>query len=318
MPARPARPPLGSRFALAGRLQLVPAGGSPRVAGYSFDVVRTYRHDRRAYTQGLFFHEGRLYEGTGLYGESSLRETELQGDEQKVVRMRPLPARLVLEAPQQRQQLSGLGATPTRPRYIDDVRRRGLAFGEGIAIAGSQVFQLTWVEGLCFVWDLRTWDAPLKTFTYTGEGWGLTFDGTHLIMSDGSSSLQFRDPATFSVVKTIQVADPRGNVPVPRLNELEYVDGRVFANVYETRHIVVIDPADGRVEGYLFLDPEASGYSGPGWKALMSRDEWNGLGAGEVANGIAHDSGAKRLVITGKNWPTLYEIRLRQVTPDLR
>jgi glutamine cyclotransferase len=239
---------------LAAWAQLQPQrAGSPT----GFEVVASYPHDPAAFTQGLAFHSGRLYEGTGLYGASTLRRVDLASG--RTEKQRAL-----------------------NQRY----------FGEGIAILDTEIYQLTWQNGVVIVYDLETFEVE-RTMPYEGEGWGLTHDGEHLIMSDGSAIIRFRDPQTFGVIREVEVRD-RG-VPVPKLNELEYVDGEIWANVWYDDRIARIEPASGEVQGYLDLSalyPAAS------------------RGSEAVLNGIAYDPAQKRLFVTGKNWPQLFEIAI--------
>jgi glutaminyl-peptide cyclotransferase len=223
----------------------------------SFEVVAVYPHDPNAFTQGLAIEDGRLYEGTGQYGASTLRRVDLATG-------RP-----------EKQRALG-------PRY----------FGEGIAILDGLVYQLTWQSGVVVVYDLETFDV-VRTMQYDGEGWGLTHDGRQLIMSDGSATIRFRDPATFAVTREIEVrAD---GVPLTRLNELEYVDGEIWANIWYDDRIVRIAPDDGAVSGFIDL------------AALYPK---SARGSEAVLNGIAYDAAAERLFVTGKNWPQLYEIEI--------
>lgn len=228
----------------------------PTAPTVTVQQVRSYPHDSTAFTQGLVWHEGRLYESTGRYGQSSLRIVELE------------TGRV--------QQKVDLAQT---------------YFAEGLAAVGDTLYQLTWKEGVAFIYnagDLR----PLGQIAYTGEAWGLTSDGRRLIVSDGSSYLTFVNPDSFSVDTTVRVTD--GGTPVDQLNELEWVRGEVWANVWHTNQIVRIDPATGRVKGRLDLsalipqvsDPEA------------------------VLNGTAYDPQRNRLLVTGKLWPRLYEISI--------
>ena len=235
---------------------------SVRIPVCSYEVVRSYRHDPEAYTQGLVFHNGRLFEGTGLLGRSSVREVDL--DSGQVVR-----------------QLQ-----------IDDK-----LFGEGIAIVETRLFQLTWRSHNGFIYDLRTF-APVGEFTYEGEGWGLTYDGRHLVMSDGSARLRFIDPDSFVVVRRLKVH--AGGRPVARLNELQYVDGEIFANVYQTDRIARIDPETGELVAWIDLAD------------LLAREDRTP--SADVLNGIGYDAETGRLVVTGKFWPRLYEIRLVSAT----
>lgn len=234
----------------------------PRVA--RFTVVKSWAHDPGAFTQGLEFEKGRLYEGTGGDGKSSLREVALETG--AVVRMATLPPNL---------------------------------FGEGITVLGNRIYQLTWKSRKGFVYDLTTF-KPVSEFTYDGEGWGLANDGSSLIMSDGTANLYFRDPSTFAVTRTVEVRD--GSKPVSPLNELEWVNGEIYANVWQTDSIVRINPQSGAVVGWinlrgLFSGSDRGRYLQPGQ-------------AVDVLNGIAYDDSTRRLVVTGKWWPRIYQITI--------
>ena len=187
----------------------------PPVPTYGYQVVRSYPHDRGAFTQGLIFHDNVFYEGTGLNGQSGIRKVKIETGE--VLQARPLS-----------------------PEY----------FGEGITEWKGQILQITWRSEVGFVYDMKTFE-PIKQWTYEGEGWGLTHDDTRLIMSDGSSALRFIDPATLKETGRITVRDANG--PVDRLNELEYVKGEILANVWTTDRIARISPKDGRVTGWIDL-----------------------------------------------------------------
>ncbi len=233
-------------------------GGRPRPAAqsipvYSYRVVQAYPHDAAAFTQGLVYTDGVLYEGTGLYGGSSLRRVDLESG--TVLQQHDLPSQY---------------------------------FGEGIVVLSDTIVQLTWREHVAFVYRRETF-SPTATFGYATEGWGLTDDGQRLIMSDGTSWLYFRDRETFSETGRIQVVGDQG--PVVRLNELEYIAGEVYANVWLTDRIARIDPATGQVTAWIDL----AGLRPPG---------------ADVLNGIAHDADGDRLFVTGKLWPYLYEIEL--------
>lgn len=222
----------------------------------SVEQVRSYPHDSTAFTQGLVWRDGRLYESTGRYGESTLRLVELE------------TGRVLQQA--------SLGA-----QY----------FAEGLTTVGDTLYQLTWKEGVAFLWDPQTL-RQIGQVQYNGEGWGLASDGRRLIVSDGSSYLTFVDPVTFQVDTTLRVTD--GGRPVDQLNELEWVKGEVWANVWHTQRIARIDPATGRVKGWLDLAPLIPPVAD----------------AEAVLNGIAYDEAADRLLVTGKLWPVLYEIRV--------
>jgi glutamine cyclotransferase len=225
---------------------------------YTVEVVAVYPHDPGAWTQGLVYVEDEFYEGTGLWGGSSLRRVDPQtGIASKLVR---LPSEL---------------------------------FGEGITVLDDRVFQLTWKAGRAFMYDLHTFDV-LKEFAYDTEGWGLTHDGTELIMSDGSATLYYRDPQTFEVTGRISVHDENG--PVAMLNELEFVEGTIFANVWLTDRIAMIDPETGVVKGWV----DAQGL-------LEPSDVDKGA---DVLNGIAYDASQGLLFLTGKLWPKIFAVRL--------
>ncbi|HEX8429801.1 MAG TPA: glutaminyl-peptide cyclotransferase [Longimicrobium sp.] len=219
-------------------------------------AVRSYPHDPTAFTQGLVFRNGELLESTGRFGESSLRRVKLETGE--VLQQVAVPKEY---------------------------------FAEGLAVIGDRAFQLTWQNGVGFIYDLTTFQRT-GTFAYQGEGWGLTTDGTSLILSDGSSVLRFLDPATFAVTRTVEVQD--GGNFVDQLNELEWVRGEIWANVWHKDVIARIDPRDGRVRGWLDVGqllPEAT-----------ARDPE------AVPNGIAYDPATGRLFVTGKLWSRLFEI----------
>ncbi|OGI61478.1 MAG: glutamine cyclotransferase [Candidatus Muproteobacteria bacterium RBG_16_60_9] len=229
------------------------------VPTYGYDVVNTWPHDPNAYTQGLTVKDGVLYESTGRYGASSLRIVDLAtGRIEKSVN---LPAKY---------------------------------FGEGIAVLGDRLFQLTWREHIGFIYDRHTL-ARLGEFSYDGEGWGLTTDGRSLILSDGTDRLRFLDAQSFRVHRTLKVRD-RGE-PLRNLNELELVNGEILANVWQSNAIARIDPDTGQVRGWIDL------------RGLLNVDT-----ADAVLNGIAYDEARDRLFVTGKLWPALFQIRLRQ--PD--
>ena len=229
-----------------------------QVVSYSYRVVRSYPHDRSAWTQGLVYKDGLLLESTGLYGHSSLRKVRLETGE--VTELKALP---------------------------DEY------FGEGIALFDDRVVQLTWRSRIGLVYDASSLES-VGSFAYSTEGWGLTHDGERLIMSDGSATLRFLDPTTFQLTGQLDVRDDRG--PVTQLNELEYVRGAVYANVWQTDLIVIISPRTGRVVGRADL------------AGLLTQGE---LGQGaDVLNGIAYDPDSDRLFVTGKLWPRVFEIVL--------
>lgn len=225
------------------------------VAGYR--VVHVFPHDPQAFTQGLVYLDGVFYEGTGLNGRSSIRKVKIENGQ--VLQLQKLD-----------------------PQY----------FGEGIAVLGDTLFELTWQSGIGFLYDRASFQRK-GTFTYRGEGWGLTHDGKRLIMSDGSAFLRFLDPATQKLLSRLEIRD--GASPVPNLNELEYVKGEIFANVWQTNRIARISPKTGRVTGWIDLT------------GLLSAREAEGV---DVMNGIAYDAARDRLFVTGKLWPKVFEIRI--------
>ena len=226
---------------------------------FGYRVVTEYPHDRRAFTQGLAYVDGVLYEGTGLYGESTVRRVDLATGE-------------VLQA----------------------VRLSKEYFGEGIAVLGDRIYQLTWENGVCIVLDRETFELQ-EAFTYQTEGWGLTTDGERLIMSDGTNRLFIRDPETFAELDTIDVFD--GPRAISNLNELEIVEGEIWANVWQTDRIVRIDPETGHVTGWIDLS------------GLLSEKDRERHPV-DVLNGIAYDPETDRLFVTGKLWPKLFEIEI--------
>ncbi len=232
-----------------------PADTTP--VNYTYEVVNMYPHDPDAFTQGLIMENGVLYEGTGLYSSSTLRRVDLE-----------------------------TGNVLQSHALSNDV------FGEGITVFGSKIIQLTWQSRKGFVYDKQSFDL-LEEFDYSTEGWGITTDGTQLIMSDGTANLYFLDPETFEVTGQIEVRN--GTAPVIRLNELEYIDGEVYANVWQTDKIAIINPDTGQVTGWIDL----AGIYNPETHS-----------SGNVLNGIAYDSEGDRLFVTGKRWSQLFQIKL--------
>lgn len=229
-----------------------------RVPVYGYEIVRSYPKDPMAFTQGFQYQDGYLYESTGLYGQSSLRQVELETG--RVLRRVNLP---------------------------------GTYFGEGLAIVGDQIYQLTWREQTAFIFDLETC-RRIGALSYDGEGWGLAFDGAHLVMSDGTTRLRFLAPDTFDHVRSVDVrAD---GVPVDGLNELAWIDGRIWANIFHTNRLARIRPDTGEVTAWVDL----SGLPLPEHRT----------GREDVLNGIAHDSENDRLFVTGKRWSRVYHIRV--------
>jgi glutamine cyclotransferase len=225
---------------------------------YTYKVINTFPHDQKAFTQGLVFENGVLYEGTGLPGRSTLRKVELETG--NILKMYKLS-----------------------PEF----------FGEGITIYRDKIIQLTYKENVGFVYNKDTFEL-LRKFNYPTEGWGITHNGTHLITSDGTPTLYFLDPETFEQVRRIIVYDR--DVPLWSLNELEYVEGQIYANVWGTDRIAIIAPETGRVTGWIDM------------KGLLPRQDHTGYE--DVLNGIAYDQKSGRLFVTGKFWPKLFEIKL--------
>jgi glutamine cyclotransferase len=223
-----------------------------------YEVDSMYPHDSDAFTQGLVFHDGVLYEGTGLYGESTIRTVDLLTGE--TIRLYRL-----------------------NPEY----------FGEGITVLEGRVYQLTWKSFTGFIYNASNLEK-IDSFTYSGEGWGLTHNGSHLIMSNGSSILRFLDPSTMSETRTLKVT--YNGKPVTKLNELEHIDGLIYANVWQTESIAIIDPDSGQVEGWLEMG---------GLKNLLDYQE--GI---DVLNGIAYDG--NNVYVTGKLWPNIFVISINK------
>jgi glutamine cyclotransferase len=228
----------------------------PQLIGYK--VVASYPHDPTAFTQGLLWHEGALYEGTGLEGRSSIRKLEFPSG--RVLRQKPLNSQF---------------------------------FGEGLALVGKRLVQLTWQSGRGFVYDLDTF-RQIGEFRYDTEGWGLTYDGKMLIMSDGTDTLTYLDPETFEPKKRLRVTF--GGQPLKHLNELEWINGEIWANVWMTNQIARISPTTGAVKTYLDLT------------GILPRAQQTG--SEDVLNGIAYDPVKKRIWVTGKLWPRIFEIRV--------
>ena len=235
------------------------SAGHAAVAVYGYEVVHTYPHDRHAFTEGLFYLDGYLYESTGLEGQSTIRK--VRPETGIVVRRVDLPKDL---------------------------------FGEGIVSLGKRLYSLTYKSETGFVRALDTFTVE-RRFSYRGEGWGLTQDGQRIIMSDGSAELRFLDPATLAETGRLTVR--LDGKPLRNLNELEWIRGEIYANVWQTNFIVRIDPASGEVRSVIDLT------------GLLPAEE-SVPGETDVLNGIAYDARADRLFVTGKNWPHLYEIRL--------
>ena len=224
---------------------------------YTCTVVNAYPHDRNAFTEGLVIADGVLYESTGLYGSSTLRRVDLETG-----------------------------------NVLQEVALPNQFFGEGITIVNDTIIQLTYREHMGFIYDKNSLSL-LSNFSYSTEGWGITFDGNRLIMSDGTDNLYFLDPATHQNIGHVAVHD--GNISVSELNELEYVKGDVYANIWPQQKIAIINPETGQVKA---------------WINLTQLENSMALNAENVSNGIAYDAKNDKLFVTGKNWPQLFEIKL--------
>jgi len=248
------------RYLLIAAVLLLAAceASEPKVPIYGYKVVQAYPHDSNAYCQGLLIDKGQLYESTGKEGQSTVRRVALETG--------------VVES---------------------SARLPGRLFGEGLAMHGGELYQLTWHAGRVHVFDPGSLEI-VRTMRYAGEGWGITSDGEQLIMSDGSSYLAFRDPETFKLTRRLQVTIL--GTPLDQLNELEWVDGEIWANRWKHDYIVRIDPATGEIVGSIDL------------RGLY---DYRSIGSNDaVLNGIAYDAQAKRLFVTGKLWSKLFEIEL--------
>jgi glutaminyl-peptide cyclotransferase len=244
------------RFALA---LLAAASVRAETPVQSYKVVATYPHDPKAFTQGLEYRDGVLYEGTGLNGSSSIRRVDLLSG--RVLKIQPISS---------------------------------LYFGEGITLIGNRLFELTWQSGVAFVYDAKTFQQ-METFHYSGEGWGLTHDASRIIMSDGTPALRYLDPATFRELSRIQVRD--AGRPVGNLNELEYIEGEIWANIWMTDVIARIDPRTGNVKSWVNM----AGLLKPSERTPET----------DVLNGIAYDAQRKQIFVTGKRWPKLFQIQVK-------
>jgi glutamine cyclotransferase len=238
---------------------LLPAIASAALPTYDFKVVRSYPHDTQAFTEGLLYRDGVLYESTGLNGKSSIRKVDLASGQ--VLQSKDIP-----------------------PQY----------FGEGLTAWGDTLVGLTWQTQTGFVFDLKTFELKSQ-FAYPGEGWGLTHNGKELIMSDGTSTLRFLDPKTFLEVRRVKVT--ADGIAVDQLNELEVVEGEIYANIWHTNTIARIDPATGRITGWIDF-------------SKLYPDAGKGYNSENVMNGIAYDAEKKRLFVTGKLWPKIYEVKI--------
>jgi glutamine cyclotransferase len=240
------------------RFVIIYSDAAPKRNGYK--VINSYIHDKEAFTQGLVYENGIFYEGTGQSGSSNLRKVE-----------------------------------PETGKVLFQLNLEPPLFGEGIAIQGERIFQLTWESKVGFVYDKSTM-KQINKFYYQTEGWGLTTIGDKLVMSDGSNILYFMEPDQFSVISKLEVYD--NEKKVDKLNELEYINGEIWANIWQTDLIARIDPASGKVIAYIDL------------KGILSdKDTDTNI---NVLNGIAYDQAGKRIFVTGKNWPKLFEIRITE------
>ena len=251
------RPILTSLTSLFLSLTFAACSGGENTRSVSYDVTDHFPHDPTAYTQGIVREDGVLFESTGLYGHSEVRRVDIRSG--RVLASRPLPSD---------------------------------RFGEGLALLKGRLYQLTWKEGVAYSYDAATL-TPGDSCSYAGEGWGLTTDGTALIMSDGSDSLRVLSPATFQIQRVLHVRYK--DAPIYKLNELEYLHGEVLANIYQSNWVLRIDPATGVVRevidfGDLYPERPATA---------------------DVMNGIAIAPDGKQLLLTGKFWPTLFQVRLR-------
>ncbi len=242
----------------------IPSGIAAPLA-LSFNIINQFPHDTSSFTEGLEMHNGKLYESGGDYESSVLQ----YGDHKTGV------------------------ATERHKMGTDKI------FGEGVTILKDKIYQLTYQTNTCYVYDIKDITKPIKTFTWPHEGWGMTNNGTDLIIDTGSPNLYFVDPETFKVKSTVNVVDNRG--PVAQINELEYIDGFVWANVWNTNRIIKIDPESGHVVGEMFLSSIASSDG-----RLLN----GGFENTDVMNGIAYDSTSKMLLVTGKRWPKLFEVKI--------
>jgi glutamine cyclotransferase len=230
------------------------------VPSYSYEVVNTYQHDIEAFTQGLQVVDGYFIEGTGLEGKSELRKVDIKTG-----------------------------------KVLKSVKLADYYFGEGIAVLDGKIYQLTYTSGIGFVYDLNTF-AKIDSFRYEGEGWGMTTDGTSLIFSNGTNKIQYLDPVTKQVTKTIDVHE--GEFSVENINELELINGELFANIWQTDRIIRIDLSTGNIIGSI----DMFGILPPSERSMKT----------DALNGIAYDVKADRIFVTGKNWPKVFEIKLKK------
>jgi glutamine cyclotransferase len=226
---------------------------------YNYEIIEAYPHDQAAFTQGLVFVDGFLFEGTGLYTQSTLRKVELETG-----------------------------------KVLKNISLADQYFGEGITIMNNKIIQLTWRSNIGFVYEKDSFEL-ISEFTYQTEGWGITNDGSQLIMSDGTSTLFFLDPETFNIIKQVQVIDQE---LVSKLNELEYIQGQIWANIWQQDKIAIINPQTGKVEA---------------WVDLIGINEEDRQDPNKVLNGIAYDSERDRIFVTGKKWSKLFQIEIKKI-----
>lgn len=255
---------LSSAVSLPAAAVVICSACSGTTAAHDYEVVRQFPHDTGAYTQGLVYEGGELYESTGRLGFSQLRQVDL-----------------------------------TTGQVLGAVSLANDRFGEGLALLNGKLYQLTWKSGVAYVYEAQTLTL-VDSLTYQGEGWGLATDGTSLIMSDGTSTLRYRDPETFDVVREVTVTDK--GLPLRQVNELEYVTGDLYANVYQSDWLVKIDPESGEVLQWIDL------------AGLLPADQRTTTT--DVLNGIAYDADSGHLLVTGKLWPAMFELRLRSATGE--
>ena len=232
---------------------------APSVPVDGYEVVATFPHDKEAFTEGLQYYNGFLYESTGLNGQSHLRKVDLKTG-----------------------------------KVLQNIDLANEYFGEGITIFNSKIYQLTYQTQVGFIYDLKSFKL-LQQWKCMGEGWSLTNDGTNLIMSNGTEKIQYLDPNTMSAIRTIEVTSD--GMPVLNVNELEYINGEIWANIWRTTRIARIDPQTGKVKGWLEMN------------GLLTSAE---LQTVDVLNGIAYDKEHDKIFVTGKNWPKLFEIKVRK------
>jgi glutamine cyclotransferase len=237
------------------------ANTNAKVPVYTYEIVKTYPHDSRAFTQGLVIRDNVFYESAGEYGKSNLRKVDV-----------------------------ATGKVLQEKKIADSY------FAEGMTILNDKIYQITWKENTAFVYDLKDFKL-LKEFKYAGQGWGLTHDGTNLLMSDGTHIIRVVNPETFETIRTIVVLDEKGK-PIMELNELEYIKGEIWANIWQEGWIIRIDPASGKLLGRIDLNK-------------LADEQVEKSDTADVLNGIAYDAAADRIFITGKLWSNLFEIKVQ-------